>query len=406
MNETALMQYLSYNLHTIIRRYNEKHELINIFCARHDLNERLLDPSELSEHFFTYLKNIDKDDDIKYSSPFIFSINHMAVYTLVCVPDGFFLVGPTRFKSGLEPINKLMIEDYPKDILDFAAEIEYSFYAKQVLLLRNLYYTKQTTEEGLLHDNFRDTHNPVQKDYSRRIFQGLENKTKHNPYDQEVREQTSIEQGDLKGLKESIAEDYHGDLGVLSVNPLRNIKNLGIVVITLASRSAIKGGVLPEVAFSLSDSYIQQLENVQDESFALQLTRNAEYQYCKMVNELKEKKKGVSKRKNPYIEQSKAYIFSHLHDKITVEELAAELCVNANYLSSLFKKHQGVSLSHYILEEKINRAKNLLTYSDYSYIDIASYLGFSSQSHFSVQFKNITGYTPKAYRDEFGIKEE
>lgn len=88
-----------------------------------------------------------------------------------------------------------------------------------------------------------------------------------------------------------------------------------------------------------------------------------------MVHEIKEQQKGVfKKQKNPRINKCKDFIFSHLHDRITLEDLAAEADCNPNYPSQLFKECEGISISGYILQEKINRAKNLLIYSDYSYI--------------------------------------
>ena len=136
------------------------------------------------------------------------------------------------------------------------------------------------------------------------------------------------------------------------------------------------------------------------------LAHKAEFQYAEMVHDIKEQQKCVSKKqKNPRINKCKDFIFSHLHDRITLEDLAAEADCNPNYLSQLFKECEGISISGYILQEKINRAKNLLIYSDYSYIEIATYLGFSSQSHLGTQFKKHTGYTLRQYREIYGRKE-
>ena len=116
-----------------------------------------------------------------------------------------------------------------------------------------------------------------------------------------------------------------------------------------------------------------------------------------LVHEIKEKQKGIlKKQKNPRINKCKDFIFSHLHDRITLEDLAAEADCNPNYLSQLFKECEGISISGYILQEKINRAKNL---------EIATYLGFSSQSHLGTQFKKHTGYTLRQYREIYGRKE-
>ena len=63
-----------------------------------------------------------------------------------------------------------------------------------------------------------------------------------------------------------------------------------------------------------------------------------------------------------------------------------------------------LSLIH-ILREKIGLAKNMLTYSGYSYIEIAAYLGFSSQSHLGKQFKKLTGFTLSEYRNTYGVRQ-
>ena len=65
----------------------------------------------------------------------------------------------------------------------------------------------------------------------------------------------------------------------------------------------------------------------------------------------------------------------------------------------MFKNETGDSVSAYIRKQKIETAKRLLKYSDYSLIDIANRLSFSSQSHFIQQFRELVGMTPKKYRD-------
>ncbi len=238
----------------------------------------------------------------------------------------------------------------------------------------------------------------LEKMMSDHIFEFAENGINHNAYDQEFREQTAIENGDLEALTASLAEDKNGVVGTLAANPIRNLKNIGIVLITLASRSAIRGGLSPEIAFSLSDTFINEIELQTDPALLEELPRACEYQYCRMVRDIRMQKKGQYPHINPHVNQCKQYIFSHLHDKLTVRDLADSFNLNANYLSDLFRKYEGVSLSQYILREKINRAINLLIYSDYSYSDIALYLGFSSQSHLGTQFKKCTGYTLHQYR--------
>lgn len=247
----------------------------------------------------------------------------------------------------------------------------------------------------------------VQEKVSSHLFEFSENNIHHNAYDQEMREQHAIEHGDFDDLKASIEESFNGEIGLLGPNPLRHFKNIGIVVITLASRSAIRGGLSAEVAFSLSDTFINEIESFTSADQVVPFVRSCEYQFCRMVQEIKLQNDGRKKaQKNPYINRCKDYIFSHLHEKVTVQILAEELNVNSSYLSDVFRENEGIPLSVYIMQEKINRAKNLLKYSSYTYGEIATYLGFSSQSHLGSQFKKYTGFTPGQYRAEFQKMEE
>lgn len=256
--------------------------------------------------------------------------------------------------------------------------------------------------------HFQDTllHHEVQKDYTDLIFTSQEYSSHHNPYDQEVRELSCIRTGDLEGLKRSWAENYTGKPGTLAKSRLRNNQNLAIVILALASRAAIEGGVLPEAAYSLTDVYINKVEEIKVPELALQLSREAEYQFALLVKEIHEQNKIPHQciSQNEKIRQCKAYIFSHLHEKISTARIAKELYMNANYLSGLFKRKEGITIREYILREKINLAKNMLIYSKYSYTEIASYLSFCSQSYLGEKFKKITGYTLNEYRTKYGVK--
>lgn len=236
------------------------------------------------------------------------------------------------------------------------------------------------------------------------LFQNQEHTAKHNPYDQELRELSSIKNGDLEQLEKSWEEDYSGEIGLLAKTPLRHSKNHGIVLVTLSSRAAIEGGLLPEIAFSLSDAYIQEIEETETPEDALQLGKQAEYQYASLVRELREMR-FASNEPDAKVSKCKDYIQAHLHEKIVVEDIAKELYLNKNYLCELFKKKEGVTIGTYIMSEKIRLIRNMLIYSRYSYSEIATYFGFSSQSHLGKQFKKHTGMTPHQYREKYGVRE-
>lgn len=242
--------------------------------------------------------------------------------------------------------------------------------------------------------------------FSSLLFTNQEFGISHNPYDQELRELTSIEHGDLNALQETLKENYSGEVGRLAKDELRNAKNLAIVNVTLACRAAIHGGIMPEISFSLSDALIQQIEDCSELETVNQLMTASKYQYAAMVAEMKNSKKGnVVRNSNYHIEKCKNYICTHLHGKLSLVQIADALSLNASYLSDLFRRCEDISITEYIRQEKINRVQNLLIYSNYTYSEIASYLGYASQSHLGKQFKETTGMTLRQYREAFGKRE-
>lgn len=399
MQDTILLQYLSKKMHTHAYKLTIDGEITFSCCKVLAFQD-------------TYIK--DKDfldfllESLPQGIPCLRSIRQKNIYGIVTGHNAIYIVGPVSFASPVYlncDYNELMLEE---EIEKYVPQVNPDDYLEDILFLNHMITGVESTTEQIIETNClnHDHTGKVQKHFNDILFENHENNVHHNPYDQEMREFGSIENGDLIQLEKSLQEDYDGTIGTLAKDPLRNLKNLGIVLVTLASRAAIRGGLSPEISFSLSDSYIQQIEECKDLALVAPLAHKAEFQYAEMVHEIKEKQKGIlKKQKNPRINKCKDFIFSHLHDRITLEDLAVEADCNPNYLSQLFKECEGISISGYILQEKINRAKNLLIYSDYSYIEIATYLGFSSQSHLGTQFKKHTGYTLRQYREIYGRKE-
>ena len=93
------------------------------------------------------------------------------------------------------------------------------------------------------------------------------------------------------------------------------------------------------------------------------------------------------------------YVQHNLSKPIDVEALADSMFISRTHLAAKFKQETGMTLTDFILIEKIEEAKRLLRYSDKSLSLIADYLGFSSQSHFTRAFKKYSGKTPREYRN-------
>lgn len=246
----------------------------------------------------------------------------------------------------------------------------------------------------------------IQQDFCNLLYKNLDMQTIHPPYEQELKELYCIETGDLELLEKTLDKNYSDSYNVvLAPTHLRHMKNLGIIIATLSCRAAIKGGVDAETCFLLSDIYINKVETLTNSEAIESLIRQCQYEYTKLVHDTtKSRNNACTQNQNMYIEQCKNYIYSHLHDKILIPEIASELSLNPNYLSVLFKKHEGISIKQFITNEKIKLVKKLLIHSKYSYIEIATCLSFSSQSHLEKYFKKFTGTTLRKYREKYYIE--
>ncbi|MDJ0531563.1 MAG: AraC family transcriptional regulator [Xenococcaceae cyanobacterium MO_207.B15] len=106
---------------------------------------------------------------------------------------------------------------------------------------------------------------------------------------------------------------------------------------------------------------------------------------------------GLSDRK---ILQATDYINDHLTQSIKLEDLAAYLGISRFHFSRLFKKSTGISPHQYVMQQRIELAKQLLKKADVPIADIANDCGFNSQSHLGKYFRAMTGMTPRAYRKD------
>jgi two-component system response regulator YesN len=94
------------------------------------------------------------------------------------------------------------------------------------------------------------------------------------------------------------------------------------------------------------------------------------------------------------------YIHKNIQKNITRKDVAEAVYLNAEYLSRLFKKEKGITLSDYILREKMNIAKLLLETTNFSVSIVASKVGYSNFSHFAQSFKRIFGISPSEIRQD------
>lgn len=92
------------------------------------------------------------------------------------------------------------------------------------------------------------------------------------------------------------------------------------------------------------------------------------------------------------------YIHTHLHTHINLATLAELVGMSQCYFCDMFKRSLGVSPYQYVLQQRVERAKELLRQQDVPIVDVALECGFVNQSHFTKQFRKLTGVTPSKYR--------
>lgn len=239
----------------------------------------------------------------------------------------------------------------------------------------------------------------ITKEWFRNEFVNQEMINRHRGIETELTFYDAIANGNMEVVMENCKDKMFVNpegVGKLSNNPLTNIKYHFIVTTAMITRYCVHNGMELEKAYSLSDFYILKMDTLKTIEEVCQLHDVMCLDLCSKMRDI-QKSQVLSK----HIVLCIDYIYAHIHYRITLEELADYLKISESYLSKLFKNEMGISVSDYINELKVDKAKNMLQYSDSKIAEIANYLSFSSQSHFIQVFRKITGVTPYKFRQEY-----
>lgn len=215
-------------------------------------------------------------------------------------------------------------------------------------------------------------------------------------YSEELGFYSYVMEGDIHKMeeltKESLLSKREG-WGVLSDNPLQNLKYHFVITTALIARYCASSGMELQTSYNLSDYYIQKADKCRTEEAVATLHTEMVMEYTKHMHDM-QKKRICS----VHVVKCVDFIYNHLHTRLTNENLARFVGVTPAHLSRLFKEELGCTINDYIIDKKIETAKNMLLYSDYSIIDISNVLAFPSQSYFTSVFRKHTGYTPRSFR--------
>ena len=95
------------------------------------------------------------------------------------------------------------------------------------------------------------------------------------------------------------------------------------------------------------------------------------------------------------------YLDGHFTEKISLDALAEQFFISKFYLTRVFKEQFGVSISTYLLNKRITKAKQLLRFSDRKLEDIGYQCGLGAPHYFSRVFKQVEGITPSEFREKW-----
>jgi len=217
----------------------------------------------------------------------------------------------------------------------------------------------------------------------------------HNTYQMEKDLVELVRTGDVESIRRFLVSPPSGRIGTLAHSELRQRKNAFIVAATLFSRAAISGGLSTEMAFAISDRYIQKVEFMSQGQDIAQLNIQMLLDYTQRVEALKLNTDSSLLARNIH-----RYIKKNITKKITLDELAKHIGMNRSYLCERFKSDTGMTISQFLRHMKIDEAKRLIETTNLTMAQISDYLSFSSQSHFQSVFKSVEHLTPIAYKKQ------
>ena len=183
-----------------------------------------------------------------------------------------------------------------------------------------------------------------------------------------------------------------------TTDQLRNIKNYCIIMNTLLRKAAENGRVHPIYIDSVSSDIAVRIEKSNSISVAKALMDEMFRSYCRLV------KKHSMRNYSVLVQKTIACIDSDLTGDLSLNNLSNILNVSPSYLSTVFKKETGQTLTEYVNQKRIKNAMQLLATTKIQIQTAAQHSGIDDVHYFTKLFKKYTGKTPKEYRQSFLLK--
>lgn len=212
-------------------------------------------------------------------------------------------------------------------------------------------------------------------------------------YESENQFLLAVSQGQTHKAEMIVGAFSHVHLEQRSKNPLRNLKNYAIIANTLLRKAAEQGHVHPLHIDNLSSRFARSVEEARTPERVYSLIREMTHKYCLLV------KNHSMQRYSPLIQKILVRIASDLTADLSLRAQAAYLNVNASYLSTLFKKETGTTLTDYVNQRRVEHGIFLLNSTNLQIQVIAQRCGMPDVNYFTKTFKKYMSQTPTEYRN-------
>lgn len=195
----------------------------------------------------------------------------------------------------------------------------------------------------------------LKNQWSKKEIEDSEYEIHHRALSEEYSFFEAVKDGNIEAVSKNLKEEAFTNpegMGILSKNPLTNLKYHFVVTVALVTRYCIDGGMETEQAYRLSDFYIIHMDACSTIQEISDLHHEMALDFTGKMR-LLQKNTALSKP----VAQCIDYIYAHISARITVEDLAICTNLSASYLSRLFKQNVGVSISDYIREKKSKKRR-------------------------------------------------
>ncbi len=217
-------------------------------------------------------------------------------------------------------------------------------------------------------------------------------KTMQTRYDAENQMMEAVSKGLLHRVEQIAAHISELSFEKRMADPLRNTKNYCIICNTLLRKAAEQGGVHPVHVDRVSSRYAVQIENNATTEGCIRLIGEMFRTYCRLV-----RSHAISQYCAP-VQKAIIYMEENLSGDLGLQTLAEALQLTPGYLSALFHREVGQTITQYITELRMKQALHLLKTTRLQVQNVAQLCGVSDANYFTKLFRSWYGVTPRRYR--------